>query len=75
MLKMKKKCEKCHSPTHQEGVAYICSFECTFCASCTEVMNAICPNCSGELVVRPKRIRKPIEVAASQLKNKIFGPK
>ncbi|WP_370584686.1 DUF1272 domain-containing protein [Oculatella sp. LEGE 06141] len=36
-------------------MAYICSYECTFCDHCTTAMNAICPNCSGELVRRPRR--------------------
>jgi hypothetical protein len=36
--------------------ACIWSFECTFCASCAaEKLHGICPNCSGELVVRPIR--------------------
>jgi hypothetical protein len=29
------------------GVAYICSFECTYCANCVEQMNAVCPNCAA----------------------------
>ena len=36
-------------------VAYICSYECTYCANCAEQINAICPNCGGELVRRPRR--------------------
>jgi hypothetical protein len=36
-------------------VAYICSYECTYCASCAEQMNFVCPNCEGELVRRPRR--------------------
>ena len=36
--------------------AVICSFECTFCRSCAEAADFICPNCSGELVARPKRV-------------------
>ncbi len=38
-----------------DGVAHICSYECTYCANCTEQINAICPNCGGELVRRPRR--------------------
>ncbi|MGH9821468.1 MAG: DUF1272 domain-containing protein, partial [Pyrinomonadaceae bacterium] len=33
----------------------ICTYECTFCAACTKEMNAVCPNCGGELVRRPNR--------------------
>ena len=73
MLKMKKMCEKCSNLTPLDGVAYVCSFECTFCEDCTNEMAHVCPNCSGELVARPKRTKKPLEVAASQLKSKLFG--
>jgi hypothetical protein len=34
-------------------------------------MNAICPNCAGELVSRPMRAKKPAEVNASQVKRRI----
>lgn len=54
-LQMRKKCEKCGRPLRMRGVAYICSYEVTFCAKCTEAMAAICPNCGGELVRRPRR--------------------
>jgi hypothetical protein len=40
------------SPT---GTAFICTFECTFCADCTQAMKSICPNCGGELVRRPRK--------------------
>ncbi|MBA2343545.1 MAG: DUF1272 domain-containing protein [Rubrobacter sp.] len=33
----------------------ICYHECTFCESCAEDMQHICPNCGGELVSRPRR--------------------
>ena len=54
-LEMKGTCEKCGRPLITGGVAYICSYECTFCASCAEQMNFVCPNCEGELVRRPCR--------------------
>ena len=75
MLKMKKSCERCNTATPAEEIAYICSFECTFCESCTSDMNAVCPNCAGELLRRPTRLKKPIEVAATQLKSKLFRKK
>jgi hypothetical protein len=53
-LEMEPACEKCRTALSPFGVAYICSFECTFCANCVERMNAICPNCGGELVRRPR---------------------
>lgn len=55
MLEMRPACEKCQTPTPNEGEARICSFECTFCPSCAEAMHNTCPNCGGELVPRPKR--------------------
>jgi hypothetical protein len=54
-LEMRSECERCKTALADEGVAFICSYECTFCASCTGEMEHICPNCDGELVARPKR--------------------
>jgi len=54
-LEMKAVCEKCGRPLVAQGKAYICSYECTFCPSCAEQMHAVCPNCGGELVRRPRR--------------------
>lgn len=75
MLKMKNQCEKCHAQTGLADIAFICSFECTFCADCTQKMSNICPNCSGELVKRPIRVKSPIAVAAAQVSKKLFGGK
>ena len=55
MLEMRAVCEKCGAPLPPDGEAAICSYECTFCPACTSAMDAVCPNCSGELVPRPKR--------------------
>ena len=54
-LEMKPRCEKCDAELPPDGIAFICSYECTFCPSCADAMNRICPNCAGELVVRPQR--------------------
>jgi hypothetical protein len=54
-LLMKPACERCHTALAHDGPAFICSYECTFCATCTEAMQSICPNCGGELVPRPRR--------------------
>ena len=56
-LAMKDDCEICRAPLPPHAEAYICSHECTFCPSCTENRAGICPNCGGELVVRPRRRR------------------
>ena len=54
-LEMKAKCEKCGRPLGAQDETYICGYECTFCAACAGQMNAVCPNCGGELVCRPRR--------------------
>ena len=54
-LEMRTGCERCGAVLAADGDAVICSFECTFCLSCAEAMSHVCPNCSGELVSRPKR--------------------
>ena len=71
MLKMKTSCEKCQADLAQTDLAYICSFECTFCGPCTHAMSNVCPNCSGELVKRPTRVRKVADVAVSQVRSKL----
>jgi hypothetical protein len=55
MLELRPNCECCDIDLAPAAEAYICSFECTFCKSCTEQLAAICPNCAGELVKRPVR--------------------
>lgn len=54
-LEMRRECEGCGAGLDLDGVAYICSYECTFCESCAESRKRICPNCGGELVLRPRR--------------------
>jgi len=57
MLQLRPNCECCNTDlSGDSGEAYICSFECTFCARCThETLKGSCPNCGGELVRRPRR--------------------
>ena len=57
MLQLRPNCECCDKDIFPESAdARICSFECTFCASCAEgVLAGKCPNCGGELVARPRR--------------------
>ena len=54
-LLMKAECEKCGRKLEADGEAFICSYECTFCRECTDAMKAVCPNCGGELVRRPRK--------------------
>ena len=57
MLELRPNCECCDVDLPPDGTeALICSFECTFCRSCAEQrLQGRCPNCSGELVARPRR--------------------
>jgi hypothetical protein len=58
-LEMRPDCERCGAelPAEAPG-AFICSFECTFCAPCAEALDDVCPNCGGELVDRPTRAKR-----------------
>jgi len=57
----------------------ICTFECTFCATCvSEILLEVCPNCGGNFTLRPIRpkellqkypmsekvVHKPVDVEA-----------
>jgi len=57
MLELRPNCECCDKdlpPASAE--AMICTFECTFCADCVDnVLKGVCPNCGGNLVIRPIR--------------------
>ena len=57
MLQLRPNCECCDTDLAGDSdAAYICSFECTFCARCTsETLRGACPNCGGELLRRPRR--------------------
>ena len=57
MLELRPNCECCDKDLAPESrEAMICTFECTFCATCaSEVLKGTCPNCAGELVRRPLR--------------------
>ena len=59
-LELRPNCELCDKDLPPASAqARICTFECTFCVACTEAMKGICPNCSGELVPRPRRGKRP----------------
>jgi uncharacterized protein len=53
---MRGECERCGAAVTPDGEAVICSHECTFCRSCGEAMDFVCPNCAGELVARPRQV-------------------
>ena len=60
MLELRPNCELCDRdlpPGASE--ARICSYECTFCATCVEeVLHDVCPNCGGGFQPRPRRPQK-----------------
>ena len=57
MLQLRPNCECCDRDLAPDSLeARICSFECTFCAACADQrLGGKCPNCRGDLVVRPSR--------------------
>jgi hypothetical protein len=57
MLELRPSCENCNRPLPPDCVdARICSYECTFCATCVDdVLGNVCPNCGGGFVQRPVR--------------------
>ena len=56
-LALRPTCEHCNKALPPNSTeARICSFECTFCATCVEmVLGNVCPNCGGGFVPRPVR--------------------
>lgn len=60
MLELRPTCENCNTPLPPDSpAARICSFECTFCATCADgVLANVCPNCGGGFVPRPFRPAK-----------------
>ena len=57
MLELRPSCECCDAdlpPSSPDAV--ICTFECTWCASCAEhCLDGVCPNCGGDFQPRPIR--------------------
>ena len=60
MLELRPTCEHCNVGLPPDSLdARICSFECTFCATCVEkILDNVCPNCGGGFVPRPVRPSK-----------------
>ena len=74
MLAMRPDCERCGAdlPADQGG-AFICSFECTFCADCADALDERCPNCGGELLDRPTRVGTALNNAPASTERKFRG--
>ncbi|MCE9550432.1 MAG: DUF1272 domain-containing protein [Betaproteobacteria bacterium] len=60
MLELRPTCEHCNKPLPPASTdARICTYECTFCATCVEtILKNTCPNCGGGFVPRPIRPTK-----------------
>jgi hypothetical protein len=58
MLELRPTCENCNKVLPPESLeARICTYECTFCATCVDsVLENVCPNCAGGFVPRPIRL-------------------
>jgi hypothetical protein len=57
VLELRPTCEHCNVALPPDSTdARICSYECTFCATCVDrVLANVCPNCGGGFVPRPIR--------------------
>jgi uncharacterized protein len=74
MLEMRPDCERCgrNLPAEKEG-AFICSFECTFCAKCADELEERCPNCGGDLLERPMRVGAALKRAPASRERRFKG--
>ncbi|MAC77684.1 MAG: urease [Rhodobacteraceae bacterium] len=64
MLELRPNCELCDRDLPPDSdQARICSYECTYCATCVETrLHNVCPTCGGGFVprpIRPKRAWRP----------------
>ena len=57
MLELRPTCENCNKALPPDSPeARICTYECTFCATCVDkLLRNVCPNCGGGFVPRPIR--------------------
>ena len=74
MLEMRPDCQRCGTelPAEAPG-AFICGFECTFCAPCAEALDDRCPNCGGEIVDRPTRAKQHHDEAPPSTQRRYKG--
>ena len=72
-LELRPNCEYCDDDLSPQSTdARICTYECTFCATCAEAMGS-CPNCTGNLVSRPIRPAAMLELNPASTK-RVFNP-
>jgi len=56
MLEIRPTCENCNKNLpYDSNEAMICTFECTYCTDCVELLKQVCPNCGGGFEKRPIR--------------------
>ncbi len=74
MLEMRPDCERCGADLPADaGGAFICSFECSFCAECADALDETCPNCGGELLDRPARVGAMLKRYPASTERKFRG--
>ncbi|MBZ5556458.1 MAG: DUF1272 domain-containing protein [Acidobacteriia bacterium] len=75
MLQLRPNCECCDVDLPPDSAdAMICSFECTFCATCARTkLKGRCPNCGGDLVRRPTRVGAALARNPAS-KERVFKP-
>jgi hypothetical protein len=59
-LELRPNCEYCDVDLPPDSLeARICTYECTYCASCVDTkLSNVCPNCGGGFQPRPIRPRR-----------------
>jgi len=77
-MERRAECGRCHAALTEDAAAYHCANDCTFCPTCYRRARFECPNCSGELVRRPRRTaaraHRPVPPADPSITIRIAGP-
>ena len=75
MLELRPNCECCNVDLPPESTeARICTYECTFCASCVDTkLDNTCPNCGGNFTERPIRPAEKLIKHPASL-SRVFKP-
>jgi uncharacterized protein len=75
MLQLRPNCECCDVDLPGDSTAaFICSFECTYCATCAGgPLQGRCPNCGGELLRRPVRAPEKLATYPASVE-RVFKP-
>jgi hypothetical protein len=78
-LDIRPNCENCDRDLpNGDPDARICTFECTFCARCVDLLEGRCPNCGGDFTVRPTRPESLLELSPVStervVKQHVAGP-